>query len=430
MKEDDRLTKRVTASSDFERARRKAFWRRVFTWIKGDSNELLPFDKFRENLPFHGQHYLGLQEVSVDQIVGSLGRFKDFDREFLPVQSATKDRWINIDIAHYDDIILPPVDLYKMGEIYFVKDGNHRVSVARERQQIYVDAYVTEIDIPVPLSVDTKVEDLALKQEYAEFLEKTQSAKLHPDAKFETQITGQYKRLLEHIDVHRWYLGEQRVDEVPYDEAVESWYANIYFPLIDALRYQDIFDEFPEIAELDMYLWMMEYQSYLRDLYRYREDIANGEIPIAKFDESVKAEAGKLIVRGHPLPSVRKLVNCLNRAAWVEDLILDQERAAFFRQTNLNELRPGVKFETRFLGNYDKLLEHIAVHRWYLGEERGEEVPYIDAVLSWYDTVYVPLISIIREQFDLNEFPGRTETDLYLWIITRQWYLRQVLESI
>ena len=179
-----------------------------------------------------------------------------------------------------------------------------------------------------------------------------------------------------------------------------------------------------------MYLWMMEYQSYLRDLYRYREDIANGEIPIAKFDESVKAEAGKLIVRGHPLPSVRKLVNCLNRAAWVEDLILDQERAAFFRQINLNELRPGVKFETRFLGNYDKLLEHIAVHRWYLGEHRGEEVPYIDAVLSWYDTVYVPLISIIREQFDLNEFPGRTETDLYLWIITRQWYLRQVLESI
>ncbi|MHA2172623.1 MAG: hypothetical protein ACXAB7_22345, partial [Candidatus Kariarchaeaceae archaeon] len=420
---------RDTASSDFDRARRKAFWRRVLTWIKGDSNELLPFGKFRENLPFKGQHYLGLREVPVDQIVGSLGRFKDFDREFLPVQSVTKDRWINIDLAHYDDIILPPVDLYKMGDIYFVKDGNHRVSVARERQQKFMDAYVTEIDIPVPLSVETKIEDLTVKQEYAEFLEKTQLEKLNPDAKFETKITGQYKRLLEHIDVHRWYLGEQRVDEVPYDESVESWYENIYYPLIDALRYQEIFDEFPEIAELDMYLWMMEYQSYLRDLYRYRENIDSGEITAAKIEKGVKAEAGKLIVRGHPLPPVKKLVNSLNRAAWVEDLILYQERAAFFRQTKLNELRPGVKFETQFLGNYEKLLEHIAVHRWYLGEHRGEEVPYIDAVLSWCDTVYLPLISIIQEQLNLNKFPERTETDLYLWIITRQWYLSQVLGS-
>jgi hypothetical protein len=316
-----------------------------------------------------------------------------------------------------------------MGDIYFVKDGNHRVSVARERQQKFMDAYVTEIDIPVPLSVETKIEDLTIKQEYAEFLKKTNLEKLHPDVKFETQIIGQYKRLLEHIDVHRWYLGEQRIDEVPYDESVESWYENVYFPLIDALRYHEIFDEFPEIAELDMYLWMMEYQSYLRDLYRYREDYMNGEIAATKIEMSVKAEAGKLIVRGHPLPPVKKLVNSLNRAAWVEDLIIDQERATFFRQTKLNELRPGVIFETRFLGNYEKLLEHIAVHRWYLGEHRGGEVPYIDAVLSWCDTVYMPLISIIQEQFSLKKFPERTETDLYLWIITRRWYLSQVLES-
>ncbi len=422
------MTSRETASSDFDKARRKAFWRKVLTWIKGESNELLPFDKFREKLPIHGQHYIGLRQVPVDKIVGSQGRFKDFDREFLPVQSVTRDRWINIDIAHYDDIILPPVDLYKMGDIYFVKDGNHRISVARERQQIYVDAYVTEIDIPVPLSVDIKVEDLEIKQEHAEFLETTQLGRMHPEAIFETHISGQYKRLLEHIDVHRWYLGELRDDEVSYEEAVESWFENIYIPLIDALRWQGIFDDFPEIAEMDMYLWMMDYQYYLRGLAEFREDVIETDIPSTKIDETIKSEAGKLIVQGYPLPSVRKLVNSLNRATWVEGLILEQEKAAFFRQTHLHELRPGVNFETNLPGSYNKLLEHIAVHRWYLGENLKEEVSYLDGVVSWLDTVYMPLISIIREQFDMKAFPERTELDLYLWVITRQWYLKQILE--
>lgn len=423
------MTSREAASSDFERARRKAFWRKLLTWIKGESNELLPFDEFRENLPIHGQHYMGLREVPVNKIVGSMGRFKDFDREFLPVQSITRDRWINIDTAHYEEIILPPVDLYKMGDIYFVKDGNHRVSVARERQQIYVDAYVTEIDIPVPLSVDTKVEDLEIKQEYAEFLEKTQLAQLHPDVKFETQISGQYHRLMEHIDVHRWYLGELRVEAVPYEEAVESWYENVYAPLIEALRSQDIFDEFPEITEIDLYLWMMEYQSYLRNLYKYREEITTTEITATKVDKKVKAEAGKLIVKGNPQPPVKKLVNSLNRAAWVEGLILEQERAAFFKQTNLHKLRPGVKFETRIPGNYEKVLEHIAVHRWHLGEHHMEEIAYLDAVVSWCDTVYLPFVSIIQDQLDIKAFPDNTELDLYLWIIDRQWYLKQILEN-
>ena len=423
------MTSKVTASGDFERARRKAFWRRMLTWLKGDSNELLPFDQFREQLPFHGQHYLGLQQVHVDQIVGSLGRFKDFDRAFLPVQSITKDRWINIDIAHYDEIILPPVDLYKMGDIYFVKDGNHRVSVARERQQIYVDAFVTEIDIPVPLTSDTKIDDLTIKQEYAMFLEQTQLAQLRPGTQFETKNPGQYERLLEHIDVHRWYLGEQQGSDISYEEAVTSWYDQVYLPLLEAIRKLNILDEFPEISEVDLYLWIMEYKAYLRNLSNLVRESETDKVPDAEIGDKAKDEAGKLVVRGHPQPPVKKLVNVLKRAEWFEDLILSQERATFFSQTQLDIQRQESQIDTKLPSQYDKLLEHIAVHRWYLGEQLGTEVSYEEAVVSWYDTVYVPLIAIIREQGILDEFPGRTETDLYLWIITRQWYLRQVLKS-
>jgi hypothetical protein len=100
--------------------------------------------------------------------------------EFLPIQSQTKGRWISIDKAHYEDIYLPPVDLYKIGEIYFVKDGNHRVSVARERGQEYMDAYVTEIDIPVMLTSDTTLDQLDLKQEESEFILETELGRLRP----------------------------------------------------------------------------------------------------------------------------------------------------------------------------------------------------------------------------------------------------------
>jgi hypothetical protein len=106
---------------------------------KGE-NELLPYDEVRKHLPIRGQHDIGLQQVPISQIVGSLGRYRDFDRAFLPLQKRTKDRWVSIDKAQYEEVGLPPIETYKIGEVYFVKDGNHRVSVARERGQDFVDA--------------------------------------------------------------------------------------------------------------------------------------------------------------------------------------------------------------------------------------------------------------------------------------------------
>ena len=127
------MTSDNLANQDYERAVFKAIWRAVIAWMTGKNNELLPFDEVRDRLPLRGQHDLGLKEVRIDQIVGSLGRYRDFDRAFLPRQLHTKDRWLSIDKAHHRDIILPPVELYKLGEVYFVKDGNHRVSVAWSR---------------------------------------------------------------------------------------------------------------------------------------------------------------------------------------------------------------------------------------------------------------------------------------------------------
>jgi hypothetical protein len=412
------MVMRKLANEDFERAVAKAFRRKVISWLTRRSNELLPFDAVRDTLPIKGQHHLGLKQVEINLIVGSLGRYRDFDRAFLPTQSRTKGRWVSVDQAHYESIKLPPVELYKIGDIFFVRDGNHRVSVARERGQEFIDAYVTEIVIPVPLTANTDVDDLVVKQEYAHFLEITHLDKTRPVANLETRVGGQYQRLLEHIGFHRWLLGQRQQGEISMEEAATSWYDHVYIPLIEAIREQGLMKKFPDSSEPDLYLWLITYQWYLRMAYK---DESPGD---SISSQAAKQEAGKQLTGDEHQSDVRKLVQVLKKADWVDEFVLRQERATFFQETQLAQLRPEAQIEATVPGQYERLSEQIAVHRWYLGEQRHAEVPYSEAVISWYDHVYLPLVELIRGQNILEQFPGRTETDLYLWVIEEQAYLR------
>src|SRR5687767_171408 len=108
------------AQADFERARRKAFLNEVASMFSGKPNWLLSFDEVQRVLPMQGQYYKGMQQVPVSAIVGSVNRYGDFDRKFLPTQSHTRPRWESIDLAHLTDVTLPPVQLYKVGDAYFV----------------------------------------------------------------------------------------------------------------------------------------------------------------------------------------------------------------------------------------------------------------------------------------------------------------------
>jgi hypothetical protein len=413
------------AEMDFDRARRKAFWRRVLAWLKGESNELLTFDEVREKLPIKGQYYAGLKQVSTSQIIGSFGRYRDFDRAFLPIQSRTRGRWQSIDKAHYEDVILPPVELYKMGDIYFVKDGNHRVSVARERGQDYVDAFVIEIVVPFSISPDAEIEDISLKKERAIYLEQTELDKFRPENEIQTNRAGQYAQLLEHISVHRWYLGEQEKQDVSYSDAVISWYDTVYLPLVDVLREHGILDIFTDLTETDLYLWVIKYQYYLRQIIK--DEAVDELLNTEDVEENVKLEAARQVIEDHPMNQLGKLISVLRKADWLDDVIVNQERAAFYKRTRLNELIPGVQIVASIPGQYEILLDHIDAHRWYLGEHQGVEVPYEEALKSWYHNVYLPLVVMIRDQEILVDFPDRTETDLYLWIISHQWYLRETL---
>jgi hypothetical protein len=137
--------------SDFSRARRRALLRRVLARLrrKPASTRLLSFDDVRGAFRADNRTYLGTRVVEVEKIVGSVGRWSDFDPSFLPARASVGERWKRIDRAFHRGEDLPPVDLYKMGEAYFVLDGNHRVSVARYHGAQWIDARVIEVGGPV-----------------------------------------------------------------------------------------------------------------------------------------------------------------------------------------------------------------------------------------------------------------------------------------
>ena len=255
----------VDAKYEFDAALTLGFWRSLVSWFTRSSNELLPYDEVRKRLKLHGQHYLGMREISLDAIIGSVGRYNDFDKEFLPRHSSTRSRWISIDSAQLLDVILPPIEVYKIGEAYFVKDGNHRVSVARRRKQTFIDAEVIEIDVAVPVNADTNIDDLIRLQEKADFFEKTHLLELRPDANLELSLPIGYSRLLDHIGVHRWYMGEKRKKAVPFQEAVADWYDTVYYPLIFIIRQHNILEKFSGRTEADLYVWIIEHLWYLRE---------------------------------------------------------------------------------------------------------------------------------------------------------------------
>jgi len=250
---------------DFRRARSKRFLRRAWSLVSGQNVELMAWDQVRALLKLRGFIRRGMQAVPVDKIVGSVGRYNDFDNAFLPTQDATSGRWRKINRAFYNEVGLPPVQLYKVGDAYFVLDGNHRVSVAREHGVKFIDAEVQEAMTTVPVTAeDIDADTLTLLGEYAEFLERTHLDRLRPDQNIRFSIGGGYVRLIEHIAVHRYFMGLELKRDIGEDEAVCDWYDKVYLPIVEAIRHEDILRDFPGRTESDLYLWIIDHRHYLR----------------------------------------------------------------------------------------------------------------------------------------------------------------------
>src|SRR6516225_737367 len=157
---------RADVENDFLRARRRQALARLANWLRrgpDDVNLILPFDEVVAALGMRGERRLGLQTIRLDTVVGTVDSSRDFDRRFRPTSGRVRERWERLDLAQRRGESLPPIDVYRIGELHFVKDGHHRVSIALATGQTTIDAYVTEILTLVPARGIRRRGDLLLK---------------------------------------------------------------------------------------------------------------------------------------------------------------------------------------------------------------------------------------------------------------------------
>ena len=179
-----------TAVRDFKRARKAASMQQLMAKLQGKSSDLLSYEEVCTQLKSTGVEEKGIQEIPLDAIVGSVGRYADFTRGFMPKKDNDEERWTGVKTAVMDMKGMRPIDVYQIGEIYFVIDGNHRVSVARQLGTKTITARVTEVKVRVPLQPEDDPNEVICKARYAEFLEKTNLDNLRPDSNLLMTITG------------------------------------------------------------------------------------------------------------------------------------------------------------------------------------------------------------------------------------------------
>ncbi|MFW6312418.1 MAG: transcriptional regulator [Spirochaetota bacterium] len=279
------------ADTDFSKARGRATMQKIVNLLNPSRHEMLSLREVREALRPRSESYRGLQVVPLDRIVGSEGRYSDFNKQFLPRHEHLRKRWTRVDEAHLEQINLPPIRLYEIGGVYFVRDGNHRVSVARSQGGRSIDAEVVSLDSAIELDPDLTREGLkraVIEYEKKQFCRETRFDKIFPDYDLEFTATGRYDEILQHIYGHKYYVNMNYQEEIPFEAAMRSWYSNVFMPIIREIRGQRLLNRFPGRTEADLYVWLVKHWDELKQRY-------GAEFSLAQAAEDLSTRYGKTL---------------------------------------------------------------------------------------------------------------------------------------
>jgi len=255
----------------FDSALRTAFIQDLLAQVRGRPVDLLPFDAVRERLQLANLIDRGVQEVPLDRIVGTVQRDREFNRAFLPREESLRERWEEIEGLAEGTKGFSPVELYRVGGNDFVVDGHHRISVARAIGAPTIEARVREFTSTVTLPLGASIEDVVAREGLAGFLQTT--GLTAEGDEFRTTEPDGYERLLDHINVHRYFRGVNEKREFPWPEAVRSWRDSVYRPMVEKIASSGILDDFPGRTPTDLYLFVMDHLHHLRE--RYGESAAS-----------------------------------------------------------------------------------------------------------------------------------------------------------
>jgi hypothetical protein len=226
------------AQFDYSRARRRQVLSRLGRRLRGqpgDVNLILPFDEVVEALGRAGEKSIGLQSIALDSIVGTVGRGRDFDREFRPVSGRTRTRWERIANAQRRGLDMPPISVYRIGDMHFVRDGHHRVSVARAHGLSHIDAYVTDVRTLVGAEGTITVADLPVKGHERLFFERVP---LPQEARAEIALSDpwRYAELAEGVEAWGFRTTQGRGELMTREEVAHCWLEDEYRPVVAMLR--------------------------------------------------------------------------------------------------------------------------------------------------------------------------------------------------
>lgn len=282
---------RSVAHEEWNQARRKALWVQLRASLSHKKNTLVDFTELSQRFDLGNAFYRGVQMIPLDKIVGSLGRYSDFDHTFLPTNESMRERWEKIATLYLDPSSrgVPPIEVYQVGEGYFVSDGNHRVSVARQLHVGTVEAHVWEYYKPVAgLAPGVNIDTLVIEAERRDFMEKTHLNELRPRHGIRLTAPGGYPEMLAEIARYQQVLSWIDVTETSYEAAVTAWHDMIYKSTVQLIAEARVLDMFPNRTAADFFIWVRKHHRELEACYGESVLMEDAVKDIKKQDRSNK----------------------------------------------------------------------------------------------------------------------------------------------
>lgn len=258
---------------------------------------MIPFEAIRTKLRQQNPFYRGVQEIALDLVVGSVGRSHEFTRHFLPLNDGLRERWIGVDqLAR--DLGWPPVEVFQVGNVYFTKDGNHRLSVARQMEIPTVEAHVWTFPENIEIDPEANLEDVLIRLGERTFLERTKLDQRIPNHNIRFTVPGNYTELLAQIENLRETLAQIDGEIMPYYDAVDAWHEMIYLPTIQIIHDSTLLSDFPGRTEADLFVWMSKHREGLQNKYGAYENLADlAGLMAAEFKERVVSKITRQVRR-------------------------------------------------------------------------------------------------------------------------------------
>lgn len=259
----------TTAQSeeDFNKAKNKAFFNEIQHFLSPEEATLISLNDVKQMIKPTNETYVGMKTIPIEKVVGSEGRYNDFDNRFFPKSSHLKNRWEHVDQAAIQAIDLPPIKVYEIAGLYFVRDGNHRVSVAKSRGTEFIDAEVVSLKSEIVLKKPDNINDIVrqiINYEKRVFYSETGFGDITDYWCLDFSRTGRYDVIYNHILTHKYYMNLHKSEEITMEDAILSWFNNVYMPLAVNINKRHILRSFPHRTIGDLYVWIVRYWGDLK----------------------------------------------------------------------------------------------------------------------------------------------------------------------